>query len=265
MDALTFTLIQTQLVWEDKKKNLAMLSEKIAGIKKASQVIVLPEMFTTGFSMNAETLAETMDGITMQWMTSMAKESRSAIVGSFIVKELNSFYNRLVWMLPNGQFGYYDKRHLFAYGGEHQHYASGNKRFIAAANGWKLNLQICYDLRFPVWARQQTPAHEKIAPEYDVLVYVANWPERRSLAWKTLLTARAIENQCYVIGVNRVGEDGNGVYHSGNSMVVDPLGKILYHCADVEDCFTIKLDKNELVETREKFPFWKDGDYFSII
>jgi omega-amidase len=159
-------------------------------------------------------------------------------------------------MLPNGQYGHYDKRHLFAYANEHQHYTAGNKRLIAQVKGWKINLQVCYDLRFPVWARQQSPE------EFDIILYVANWPERRSHAWKTLLTARAIENQCYAIGVNRVGNDGNNIYHSGNSMVVDPLGNELYHKANTEDVFTITLQKDTLQETRNKFPFLKDADIF---
>jgi predicted amidohydrolase len=181
-------------------------------------------------------------------------------------------------MLPNGQFGYYDKRHLFGYADEDQHYAAGNKRLIASVKGWKINLQVCYDLRFPVWARNRVLQSENIAedesanetagestvPEYDILIYVANWPERRNHAWKTLLCARAIENQCYVIGVNRVGRDGNNINHSGNSLVIDPLGEVLYHMAEEEDIFTITLQREHLQEVRNKFPFWKDGDYFSF-
>ncbi|WP_262915541.1 nitrilase-related carbon-nitrogen hydrolase [Niabella ginsengisoli] len=168
-------------------------------------------------------------------------------------------------MLPNGQYGVYNKRHLFAYAGENEFYAAGEKRLIASVKDWKINLQVCYDLRFPVWARQgpQIPG-ENWHGLYDVLIYVANWPERRSHAWKTLLQARAIENQCYVIGVNRVGNDGNGIYYSGDSMVIDPLGEVLYHKKDEEDIFTITLDKKYLSAVREKFPFWKDGDEFKI-
>ena len=173
-------------------------------------------------------------------------------------------------MLPNGQYGVYDKRHRFAFAGEDEHYTAGTKRLIASVKGWKINLLICYDLRFPVWARQGSSLSsrrgngEKESPEYDVLVYVANWPERRSTAWKTLLQARAIENQCYVVGVNRVGNDGNDIHHSGDSMVVDPLGEILYHKNEEEDIFTITLTKEQLHTVREKFPFWKDADEFQI-
>jgi predicted amidohydrolase len=165
-------------------------------------------------------------------------------------------------MLPNGTLGFYDKRHLFAYAGEDQHYTAGGKRLITSVNGWKINLQICYDLRFPVWARQQSN-HEN--PEFDVLIYVANWPEKRSHAWKTLLTARAIENQSYVIGVNRVGKDGNQIHHSGDSMLIDPLGNILFTKSQEEIVHSFELLKDKLNETRNQFPFWKDADQFNIL
>jgi predicted amidohydrolase len=172
-------------------------------------------------------------------------------------------------MLPNGQCGVYDKRHRFAYAGEDEHYSAGTKRLIASAKGWKINLQVCYDLRFPVWARQQptpNPSQEVMGgAEYDILIYVANWPERRIHAWKTLLQARAIENQCYVVGVNRVGNDGNTIYHSGNSMIIDPMGEVLYTKKDEEDIFTISLDKKHLNTIREKLPFLKDADGFLIV
>lgn len=164
-------------------------------------------------------------------------------------------------MLPNGQYSYYDKRHLFAFAGEDGHYTAGNKRLIAQVKGWKINLQICFDLRFPVWARQQTNGGEA---EYDILLYVANWPERRNHAWKTLLAARAIENQCYVVGVNRVGNDGNNIYHSGDSMVINPLGEILYTKANEEDIYTIVLEKEPLETIRKQIPFLKDADGFMI-
>jgi omega-amidase len=258
MQPLTITLIQPNLFWEDKTANLQMLSQKIDCITVPTEIIVLPEMFSTGFSMQPEKLGETMEGETIAWMKNIAATKKIILTGSVIIQEENKYYNRLIWMLPNGQYGHYDKRHLFAYANEHQHYTAGNKRLIAQVKGWKINLQVCYDLRFPVWARQQSP------DEFDIILYVANWPERRSHAWKTLLTARAIENQCYAIGVNRVGNDGNNIYHSGNSMVVDALGNELYHKADDEDVFTITLQKDTLQETRNKFPFLKDADSFVI-
>ncbi len=262
MQPLTITVIQTNLFWENKSANLNQLEQKIKSIEKPTEIILLPEMFTTGFTMNPTAFAEKMDGETMVWMKQVAAEQKVIITGSVIIKEDNNFYNRLIWMLPNGQYGYYDKRHLFGFANENNHYSAGNKRLIAQAKGWKINLQICYDLRFPVWARQAATSDNE--PEFDILMYVANWPEKRSHAWKTLLCARAIENQCYVIGVNRVGKDGNDIYYSGNSMVIDPLGQTLYHNADAEDVFSITLEKQNLTEIRKKFPFLKDADKFRI-
>ncbi len=276
MSSLTFTLIQTNLYWEDKLANLSMMEEKIISIKEPTEIVVLPEMFNTGFSMKPEQFAETMNGPTMQWMKKIAASKKIILTGSLMIKETapspseraggEAFFNRLVWMLPNGSYGVYDKRHLFAYGNEDRHYTAGNKKLIASVNGWKINLQVCYDLRFPVWSRQ-TPfaAAEGTGEElYDVLLYVANWPQRRIHAWKILLQARAIENQCYVIGVNRVGNDGNNIYHTGDSMVINATGEILYNKTDDEDMFTITLQKEQLEQTRNKFPFWKDADNFTI-
>lgn len=261
MSQLLVTIIQTNLHWEDKHANLALLEEAIQSKSQAGQLVVLPEMFSTGFSMQPEKLAETMEGPTVQWMRNMAIKQKIILTGSLIIEVEGHYYNRLIWMLPNGTHGHYDKRHRFAFAGEDQHYSNGNKRLIASVNGWRINLQICYDLRFPVWARQQSSEQ----PEYDLLVYVANWPERRSHAWKSLLIARAIENQCYVIGVNRVGEDGNGINHSGDSMVVDPLGEVLFTKAHESFAHTIALEKSVLENTRTKFPFWKDADPFQIL
>lgn len=266
--------MQTQLFWEDKKANLQMLEEKILNIKDKTQVVILPEMFSTGFSMKPEQLAETMQGATVQWMKRIAATKKIILTGSVIIEEGGNYYNRLIWMLPNGQHGFYNKRHLFAYAEEDKHYSAGMKRFIASVNGWKINLQVCYDLRFPVWGRQNSSpallqqvgeARNGAELEYDVLMYVANWPEKRNHAWKTLLQARAIENQSYVIGVNRVGEDGNGIYHSGDSMVIDPLGEVLYHKKDDEDIFTMTLQKENLQQVRERFQFWRDADEFQIL
>jgi len=283
MSTLTVTGIQSNLHWEDKKANLQMFEEKILSISQQTEIVVLPEMFSTGFSMQPEKLAETMEGETMQWMKRVAAKKKVVLTGSVIVGESSpplhaerglgeeSYYNRLVWVLPDGQVGHYDKRHLFAYGDEDQHYTSGKKRLIASAKGWKINLLVCYDLRFPVWSRQTSPLTplekrgEQNSLEYDVLIYVANWPERRVDAWTTLLRARAIENQCYVIGVNRTGDDGNKIHYSGESMAIDATGEILYHKKDEEDIFTVTLDKSHLEKTRDKFPFWKDADGFKII
>jgi predicted amidohydrolase len=258
MSSLTITIIQSDLHWENKAANLAMFSEKINGIKEKAEIIILPEMFSTGFNMRSKELAETMDGETIAWMKKMAAEKKAIITGSIIAEETGKYFNRLIWMLPNGEFGHYDKRHLFAFAEEDKFYSPGDKRLVASVKGWKINLLICYDLRFPVWARQAGEA------EYDLLIYVANWPERRIHAWKTLLQARAIENQCYVAGVNRVGDDGNNIHYSGDSMIIDPLGEVLYQRSQREHIFTFTLQKERLEEVRNKFPFLKDADNFFI-
>jgi len=295
MSTLTITIIQTDLKWEDKTANLHSLEEKILSIPENTELVVLPEMFSTGFSMRPAELAESMDGPTLAWMRSVAARKRIILTGSLIIEEEGHYFNRLIWMLPNGEYGFYDKRHRFAYAGENEHYTAGRKRLVASVKGWKIMPLVCYDLRFPVWSRQ-TPsrpdtgqAEDSAAPaplapgvsiatpgqpaattpaapplEYDVLLYVANWPERRSHAWKTLLQARAIENQSYVVGVNRIGNDGNNIYHSGDSMIVGPLGEILYHGQAKEETFTLTLRKETLTDTRQCFPFWRDADLFSI-
>jgi predicted amidohydrolase len=275
MSNLTITTIQTNLHWEDKAANLQMLEEKINSITEKTEIVVLPEMFTTGFSMKPELLAETMDGETVQWMKRIAAEKKIILTGSVIIGSGQTgtvgpeYYNRLIWMLPNGQYGVYDKRHRFAYAGEDNHFSAGSKRLIASVKGWKINLLVCYDLRFPVWARQSplSTSEEGVESEaeYDVLIYVANWPEKRIHAWKTLLQARAIENQCYVVGVNRVGNDGNNIHYSGESMMIDPMGEVLYTKKDDEDIFTLSLDRMNLQTVREKLPFLKDADGFMIL
>lgn len=261
MDSLSFSLVQTPLFWEDKTANLQSIAAQLDQAEQLGQVVVLPEMFSTGFSMQPQVLAEPMDGPTVAWMKAQAQSRKVVLCGSLIIAEGGHYFNRLLWVLPDGSLGKYDKRHRFAYAGEDQHYAAGNSRVLAAVGGWKINLQICYDLRFPVWARQHiTPE----GPEYDVLLYVANWPERRSLAWKTLLQARAIENQAYVIGVNRTGEDGKGIAHAGDSRVIDPLGQVLWEGGNQNQVHTITLHKNLLQQVREQFPFWRDGDAFDL-
>jgi len=261
MSTLTFSLIQTNLHWENKAANLAMLEQKVRSIAN-TQVVVLPEMFSTGFSMAPNGLAESMEGETVAWMRRLAAEKRIILTGSIIAQEDSNYFNRLIWMQPNGLCGIYDKRHLFSLAGEHKYYTAGTKKLVASANGWKVNLLVCYDLRFPVWSRQPPLDDEG---RYDVLVYVANWPERRAHAWRSLLVARAIENQCYVIGVNRVGNDGNDIYHSGNSMVINALGDILYYKEHDEDVYTISLQKEHLAEVRDKMRFLDDADQFLIL
>jgi omega-amidase len=268
MSKLRISLIQTSLYWENKPANLDMLQQKIVAIPDKTELIVLPEMFSTGFSMKKEVLAETMDGPTVEWMRNTAAKKGAIITGSMIAKENSDqgplFYNRLIWMLPNGQYGFYDKRHLFAYGKEDEHFTPGKKRLIASVNGWKINLQICYDLRFPVWLRQTYNSDAPVSPEFDLLILVANWPSARSHAWKTLLQARAIENQCFVVGVNRKGSDGNGLEYAGESMIVGPVGEIIHILEPEEDLFSHTLDRDMLEGVRLKFPFWRDADSFLI-
>jgi omega-amidase len=264
MSLLTITTIQTALSWEDKTANLRHFEARIDAITEPTEIVILPEMFSTGFSMQPERLAEPMEGPTLRWMRETAARKKIILTGSVIIEEGGNYYNRLIWMLPNGQYGHYDKRHRFAYAGENEHYTAGGKRLVASVKGWRVLLLVCYDLRFPVWSRQYPPPGETPDLEYDLLLYVANWPERRSHPWKTLLQARAIENQCYVIGVNRIGNDGNGIYHSGDSMLIDPLGETLYHAGARDETYTHTLKKEDLTQIRQRFPFWRDADHFSI-
>jgi omega-amidase len=268
MSNLRISLLQTAIHWEDKTANLEMLQKKIEGISEKTELIILPEMFSTGFSMARDSLAESMDGHTVTWMRKTAAKKNAVITGSIIIKEESatgsSFYNRMVWMLPDGHFGFYDKRHLFAYGKEDQYYSAGKKRLIASVNGWKINLQICYDLRFPVWIRQHKTEGVQTAPEFDLLIVVANWPTARSHAWRTLLQARAIENQCYVVGVNRTGTDAKGLLYPGESMILGPLGETIKMLGAAEEIYSHMLERDALEEFRLRFPFWQDADSFFI-
>lgn len=266
MQPLTLSLIQTELHWENRDANLDMFHQLMDQVPANAHVIVLPEMFSTGFSMNPQKLAEPMDGFTVSWMKEQAMQRRKIITGSIIIEEYGHYYNRLIWMQPNGVAYHYDKKHLFGFAGEQEHYTKGNNKVIVQVNGWKINLQICYDLRFPVWARQNPPnVHKDENPSYDILLYVANWPERRIKAWDTLLAARAIENQCFVVGVNRIGKDGNDIYHNGSSSLIDPWGEILWNCTDRQEVFTYTLHKEALESARTRLPFLKDGDSFIIL
>lgn len=258
MSTLNITIIQPNIVWEDKAANLKQYESAIEHIKEKKEVVVLPEMFSTGFSMAPERLAEKMDGETVQWMKNIAAKYRCILTGSVIIEDNGHYYNRLIWMQPDGTYGIYDKRHLFGFAKENDHYSRGEKRLIAQVKGFRICLQVCYDLRFPVWARNQ-------GNEYDVLIYVANWPERRNLAWKTLLQARAIENISYVIGVNRVGEDGNNIYHSGDSSVFGPLGEQIWQQSNEPVVHTVTLEKKLIENTRAHFPFLNDADRFLFL
>jgi omega-amidase len=259
MNNLKITLIQSDLHWENKAKNLEMFSEKISQVLESTDLIILPEMFTTGFSMQPEKFAEDMTGQTVSWMKEKAREKNCVITGSFICEENNKYFNRLVWMRSDGTYSHYDKRHLFSMGDENNHYTSGYERIMEEIKGWNICPLICYDLRFPVWSRNLA------SYPYDLLIYIANWPERRSHPWKTLLLARAIENQCYVVGLNRIGNDNNEIYHSGDSAVINPKGEIISNILPHESFIeTVTLNYNELAEFRKVFPVLKDGDRFEI-
>jgi omega-amidase len=258
MSVLKITTFQAYLFWENIEKNLQNLGLRLSGIREKTDLIVLPEMFNTGFSMNTEALAEEMNGPTMEWMLKQARRFDCVVTGSLMIKEKGKFYNRLIWMRPDGTFEKYDKRHLFAMGKEDDFYTPGKDKLIVELNGWKICTAICYDLRFPVWLRNKNP-------EYDLLLLVANWPERRSLHWRTLIPARAVENLTYVVAVNRVGHDGNEIYHSGDSMCIDPNGKTVYYKPNDEDLYTFSISKDEVVKARRLFPFLQDADNFKLI
>jgi omega-amidase len=257
MKTLKITTFQSYLFWENIDKNLQNLGLRLNSIREKTDLIVLPEMFSTGFSMNPVNLAEEMGGKTMKWMHDQARKFDSVVTGSLIIKESEKYYNRLIWMRPDGSHEQYDKRHLFGFGEEDQHYTAGTKKLFVELNGWKICPVICYDLRFPVWLRN-------INEEYDLLLIVANWPERRSLHWRSLIPARAIENQTFVVAVNRVGHDGNEVFHSGDSMCIDPNGKVIYYKPNDEDLYTFTINKNDLTQARINFPFLKDADSFQL-
>jgi omega-amidase len=256
-DILNIALIQANLLWENTQGNLNYFDKKIESISSDIDVVVLPEMFSTGFSMNPTSLFETMDGVSISWMQKTALKRQLAVVGSLIIKESDTYYNRLIFILPNGEIHTYDKRHLFTYGGEDKVYSSGNKRLTVEYKGWRICPMICYDLRFPVWSRN--------SDEYDILIFIANWPKPRISAWDTLLKARAIENMCYTIGVNRVGVDGNNLEYIGHSQAIDMLGEEMIHIDNEnETVFEVHLDKNKLNESRNRFGFLNDKDSFSI-
>lgn len=262
MQDLKVTLIQTPLHWQDKQANISMLEEKIWEIEEETDLIVLPEMFNTGFSMEAEKMAEPMNLHTFKWMRQMASQKKAVVTGSYIVNENGKYFNRLIWMQPDGAYFTYDKRHLFRMANEDEHYSPGQKDLIVELKGWKIKPLVCYDLRFPVWCRNKSNDQNEL--EYDLTLFVANWPAVRVNAWDTLLQARAIENVSYCLGVNRIGDDGNGIPHNGHSAIYGPKGNALYFADDREEIKTVSLSGEELVRFREKFPAQLDADRFVI-
>lgn len=254
---MKITLLQSNLIWENKEANIQAFEEQIQSIQEPTDLIILPEMFTTGFSMQPELWAENHLGSTLSKMQEWASETKAAILGSFIVKVEQEYYNRAYFVFPDQTFQFYDKRHLFRMAKEDEHYASGTEQLIIDYKGWKILPLICYDLRFPIWSRNTM--------NYDLLIYIANWPERRSAPWKILLKARAIENLSYVAGVNRIGKDGNGVEHSGDSALIDFKGTKLTNIkAHQQQSETIEIHKEDLIQFRQRFPAHIDADNFSL-
>lgn len=256
MQDLRLTLIQSDIYWHSPEANMAMFEEKIWQITEPTDIIVLPEMFQTGFTMEHEKLAEPMNLTTFKWMRQMAAQKKAVVTGSYIVKEAGVVYNRLIWMQPDGQWQQYDKRHLFRIADEHDYFGMGQERLVVEWKGWKICPMICYDLRFPVWARNRNL-------EYDLIMYVANWPAVRVSAWDALLKARAIENVAYSLGLNRVGEDGKGIAYNGHSGAYSPKGETLA-LSEKEELIQITLSADELLRFREKFPAHLDADDFEI-
>jgi predicted amidohydrolase len=253
MQDLNVALIQAQLHWENIEANLEMFDAQIEAMAGPCDLIVLPEMFSTGFSMSAERLAEPMSGKAVAWMQAKARSLSSVVTGSLIISQSGNYYNRLVWARPDGSLATYDKKHLFRYAGEEKVYTAGGDRITMKLKGWRVRPFICYDLRFPIWCRNLDLA-------YDLALFVANWPAGRSAHWRKLLVARAIENQSYVVGVNRVGIDGKGHAYDGASAIINPLGETVFEAADQAIIQSAALSRQQLTDYRRKFPAWKDAD-----
>jgi len=249
-------LIQTDIVWENPSKNRKNLEEKINTISDKIDLIILPEMFTSGFTMQPDNVAETMNGDSITWLRNIAKNKNCAITGSLVITENNKLYNRMVFVFPDGEIQHYDKKHLFTLASEDQIYTSGKEKVIVNYNEWKICLQVCYDLRFPVFSRN--------IENYDLLIYVASWPKVRTNAWDILLKARAVENLSYTIGVNRIGTDNNNLDYIGHSQIIDELGNFIIEPTEIEGVFIADLDKNKMLETRNKLNFLNDKDAFNF-
>ena len=264
MQDLTISLIQSDIHWHDRDANLAMFEEKIWQIEEPTDIIILPEMFTTGFTMETEKYSEAMRLQTFKWMEQMAAQKQAIVTGSYVVKEGGHFYNRLLWMRPDGAYTTYDKRHLFRMAQEHHHYSHGVDFLITQWKDWRICPLICYDLRFPSWSRNSYILEQEVM-DYDLLLYVANWPIPRIGAWNTLLQARAIENLAYCAGVNRIGVDGNGITYNGHSMAVDFKGEIIHHMRSEEGIYTCTLSADDLFKYRKKFPAYLDADDVKVL
>ncbi|MBF02346.1 MAG: nitrilase family protein [Flavobacterium sp.] len=253
---MRIAIFQTALIWQQPENNRNLIEKYLHTCKETFDLLILPEMFTTGFTMTPSEIAESMNGITIQWLKNLAREKKIAVTGSLIIKEQEQFYNRLVFIFPNGTLEWYDKRHLFSLAGEEKVYTKGREKRIIEYKGWKICPLICYDLRFPVFSRN--------IESYDLLIYVANWPKPRINAWNTLLKARAIENMVYTVGVNRIGNDANQLEYTGSSQVVDYLGNEILNAQENQGVFVVEIDKENMLETRKKLNFLNDRDEFTV-
>ena len=254
---MNVALIQTDIIWENPSENRKNLEEKIKALNESIDLIVFPEMFTSGFTMHPNLVAETMNGVPVLWLKNIAKTKNCAITGSLVIVENGNLYNRMVFVFPNGEIQHYDKKHLFTLAGEDKIYTSGKEKVIVNYKDFKICLQVCYDLRFPVFSRN--------TENYDLLIYVASWPKVRTNAWDILLKARAVENVSYVIGVNRIGTDNNNFEYIGHSQIIDELGNFILKPTENEGVFIADFDKNKMLETRNKLNFLDDRDYFDLI
>ncbi|WP_194975199.1 amidohydrolase [Aquiflexum lacus] len=259
--SLRIALVQTDLYWKNKIANMAMLEEKIMNLDQVVDLIILPEMFTTGFTMDTQEVSEPMNLDTTRWLKQMAAQSNAVVTGSIIINDSGKYYNRLLWVAPDGEIDSYDKRHLFRMANEEAHFDMGTTKKVFQWKGWKIMPQICYDLRFPVWSRNRV---EESDMEYDLLFYVASWPSPRINAWDILLKARAVENLCYSLGVNRIGKDGNDVPYCGHSAAYNYKGERLSFADEKEDILIVELNLDALRDYRTKFPAWMDGDQFQL-
>lgn len=253
---MRIAIFQTALIWQQPENNRNLIEKYLHTCNETFDLLILPEMFTTGFTMTPSEIAESMNGITIQWLKNLAREKKIAVTGSLIIKEQEQFYNRLVFIFPNGTLEWYDKRHLFSLAGEEKVYTKGREKRIIEYKGWKICPLICYDLRFPVFSRN--------IESYDLLIYVANWPKPRINAWNTLLKARAIENMVYTVGVNRIGNDANQLEYTGSSQVVDYLGNEILNAQENQGVFVVEIDKENMLETRKKLNFLNDRDVFEL-
>ncbi len=254
---MNVALVQTNIIWENPSGNRRILEEKINALTESIDLIILPEMFTSGFTMHPNVVAETMNGTTILWLKEIAKAKNCAITGSLVITENNNFYNRMIFVFPDGKVQHYDKKHLFTLAGEDKIYTSGKEKVMVNYKNWKICLQVCYDLRFPVFSRN--------TENYDLLIYVASWPKVRTNAWDILLKARAVENLSYAIGVNRIGTDNNNLEYIGHSQIIDELGNFIMEPTENESVFIAHLDRNKMLETRNKLNFLNDKDAFSLV